>query len=96
MKMKLKLIAADYHRNGCTGAPFIASIFTDDDGSKKVGVDFGGDRFAVLQIDLLTNGNILFAQGNSWRGDHYASEVRQLYPQNCLEALNEISTPESV
>jgi hypothetical protein len=31
---------------------------------------------AVLDIAMLAAGNITFARGNSWRGDHFEGELR--------------------
>ena len=78
--MKIELLSAAYHRNGISGEPFITGLFTDEDGSTKMFVDFGEMRFAVLQVDKLAKGDIAFGS-NSWRGDWYAEEIRQLYPE---------------
>ena len=73
----MRLITSSHHRNGVTGDPFDVALVTDDDGTTKVVVDFGGSAVAVLQVDLLAAGDIAFGS-NSWRGDHYADRVRQL------------------
>lgn len=75
--MKLKLLSFSHHRNGVCAAPFCTGLFTDEDGETKMFVDFGGDRFAVLQVDKLAKGDIAFGS-NSWRGDHYADKIRSL------------------
>ena len=76
--MKMKLLSADYHRNGVSGEPFITGLFTDEEGHTKMFVDFGEMRFAVLQVDKLAKGDIEFGS-NSWRGDNYAEKIRSLY-----------------
>jgi hypothetical protein len=78
--MKIKLLSADSHRNGISGEPFITGLFTDEDGSTKMFVDFGEMRFAVLQVSLLLQGDVEF-RSNSWRGGVYAEKIRQLYPE---------------
>lgn len=70
-----------YHRNGVGGAPFYAVRFqwTDDDHKPRqmVGVVFEEPyTVAVLDIEELGRGNIAFAQGNSWRGDHFEEALR--------------------
>lgn len=75
--MKLKLLAKSHHRNGLCGAPFNVFLFRDEDKTVKLAVDFGGDRFAVLDVLKLAKGDIAFGS-NSWRGDAYASDIRKL------------------
>lgn len=75
--MKRSLISTSHHRNGVCGDPFNVSLIKDEDGTVKLCVDFGGMAFAVLQVDKLATGDIAFGS-NSWRGDHYADEVRKL------------------
>lgn len=77
MKPKLKLIATSHHRNGVSGDPFNVSLFKDADGTTKVFIDFGNSSYAVLQVDKMASGDIAFGS-NSWRGDHYAAEVRRM------------------
>lgn len=77
--MKIELLYTESHRNGISGEPFITGLFTDEDGSTKMFVDFGEMRFAVLQVDKLLEDDIAFGS-NSWRGDWYAEEIRNLYP----------------
>jgi hypothetical protein len=86
MIMKIKLLSADSHRNGISGEPFITGLFTDEDGRTKMFVDFGEMRFAVLQVDKLAEGDIAFGS-NSWRGDYYVNEIRELYPESLKEGL---------
>ena len=75
--MKIKILSEAYHRNGVFGEPFHVGLFQDEDGTTKVYVDFGGEAFAVLQVDLLAQGDVAFGS-NSWRGDTFAGPVRRL------------------
>ena len=74
---KLKLISTSHHRNGVCGDPFQVSIFQVPGEGRFVALDFGDSAFGMLQVDKLTAGDIAFGS-NSWRGDHYMDEVRQL------------------
>lgn len=84
--MKIKLLSAEWHRNGISGEPFITGLFTDEDGHTKMFVDFGEMRFAVLQVDKLAEGDIAFGS-NSWRGDYYVNEIRSLYDESLKSSL---------
>jgi hypothetical protein len=66
----------DHHRNGVSGEPFNVYIFIDPEHGRMVGIDFGGARFAVLNIEQLVNGDIAY-MSNSWKGDEYAPFVRK-------------------
>jgi hypothetical protein len=68
--------AKDHHRNGVTGEPFNVYIFNDPENGRMVGIDFGGARFAVLNIEQLAKGDIAF-MSNSWKGECYAPFVRK-------------------
>lgn len=77
--MKLKIIDIACHRNGICGAPFDVVLFRDEGpaGSRKVGILFDEPHCcAVLDIDKLTKGDILFGS-NSWRGDNYERHLRK-------------------
>lgn len=85
MKKNTEIEDVQHHRNGVGGEPFDVVLFrwTDDSGKRRnmVAVSFPDDeggsnpRVAVLDRDLLANGNARFCE-NSWRGDHFAHEVR--------------------
>ena len=83
MNIKIKEIA--YHRNGCGGEGFYVSIFkatADGKRRKMVAVVFGesddyNGRIAVFDIAELAKENITFAEGNSWRGDHFEDAIRK-------------------
>lgn len=77
--MNRKLIESAYHRNGVSGNGFWAHVFIDDDGSRKVAIDFGDIGqcpVAVLDIDILAKSGVAFGV-NSWRGDNYADDSRR-------------------
>jgi hypothetical protein len=77
--MKLKIIDIEFHRNGVCGAPFDVVLFQDEgsEDSRKVGIVFEQKgHCAVLAVDKLAAGDIAFGS-NSWRGDHYESDLRQ-------------------
>ena len=78
-----KILQIDRHRNGVFGEPFcIVEFESDPEGEgetlRMVAIVFDAPMHtAVLSVNGLANGNIAFAQGNSWRGDHFDSELRQ-------------------
>lgn len=80
--MKMKLTALDSHRNGISGEGFYVVLFdwTDEDGTRRhmQAVVFDERGYcAVFDVDELAKGNIAFAQGNSWRGDHFEPQCRK-------------------
>jgi hypothetical protein len=86
--MKLKIQEIAYHRNGVCGEGFHVIRFQwkdDDSGTMRnmVAIYFGADenefnpRCAVLDADETAAGNIGFANGNSWRGDHFSDDLRK-------------------
>ncbi len=74
----LKLIAIDSHRNGVTGNPFHVILFLDSKiGGTMLGIVFPETgSCAVLNVEMLTEGNIAFAS-NSWRGDYFEDDLRK-------------------
>ena len=83
MKTRIKARKTAYHRNGVSGEGFHVVTFDwkDDARVKRhmVGVQFeDGGACAVLDIDELVKDNIGFAEGNSWRGDHFEKELREV------------------
>lgn len=77
--MNLKIIDASYHRNGVCGAGFTAILFDDADNGRMIASLFDEPGYcAVYSVPELEKGNIAFAQGNSWRGDHFEDELRPL------------------
>ena len=81
--MEVKTIKeASYHRNGICGAGFHVIRFTADiDGGCKdanfLGILFDASgECAVICTDMLESHGVAFAQGNSWRGDHFEPALR--------------------
>ena len=80
MDIHVKEVA--YHRNGMGGEGFHVVRFAWDEAESSslrnmVGIVFeGSGRVAVLDADLTAMGNIAFAGGNSWRGDHFEAVLR--------------------
>jgi hypothetical protein len=80
-----------YHRNGVGGEGFYVVLFGDPEENpdgRMVAIHFPNDDkrllTAVLDVDQLSAGNIAFAEGNSWRGDHYHADIQaaiQVYEQ---------------
>jgi hypothetical protein len=73
-----KATAVDYHRNGVSGEGFYVVLFRSLPEIKQgVAIYFPSDhsRCAVLDVEQTAAGNVAFARGNSWRGDHYSDEV---------------------
>lgn len=79
--MKINVTATDYHRNGISGVGFNVALFdcTEDGVTRKmVGVTFPeAGECAVFDIAELAKGNIAFARGNSFRGDHFEGALRK-------------------
>ena len=73
--MELTLRSIAYHRNGISGMPFHAVLFTERRNGAEhdlVATVFDADcRVAVLDVGLLASGTVEFGV-NSWRGDRYA------------------------
>jgi hypothetical protein len=85
-----KLIEIAYHRNGVAGNGFHVVLFAwKDPGQAEVRrmvatvFEEQGD-VAVLDTAETMAGNIKFACGNSWRGDHFEAwlraQIAALYP----------------
>ena len=90
--MKLKILKASFHRNGVGGAGFYAIIFKDV-GEKKTMVASLFDEncyCAVYDIEQLQKHNIEFGNGNSWRGDHYETELRPLLEKFLKKGSNRL------
>lgn len=86
----MNITALDYHRNGCGGHGFYVALFTDKEVGQGVATVFCEDdgegytdrkatleacRISVFSVPELAAGNIAFARGNSWRGDHYIGPI---------------------
>jgi len=74
-----KITAASWHRNGIGGVGFYAILFDDPENGPMCASLFDEPGYcAVYKLSELAKGNIAFAQGNSWRGDRYESDLRPL------------------
>lgn len=77
---RIKITSVDYHRNGSAGTGFYVVLFQRERGKsieRFVATVFPERRsIAVLDIDLLTAGNIRFAE-NSWDGPEFEDECRR-------------------
>ncbi len=99
--MTIKNLKIDYHRNGVSGNGFHVATFNwKDDGEKKqrhmVAIIFEGQGdCAVLDIDETAKDNIEFANGNSWRGDHFEDELRKAIEQHNKELHEKIMNGET-
>lgn len=96
--MKLNILRMDYHRNGGGGVGFHVVIFDWDDTESRLfrrmvatvfeletkeeqAVGHNG-RVSVFDLDQLHAGNVTFARGNSWRGDHFEESLRKAIKAN--------------
>lgn len=78
MNEQYQLVAVSYHRNGIGGNGFHVVLFSDHDQGLMVANVFDErGSVAVLNVQMLVDGNIEFAKGNSWRGDHYEPWLRE-------------------
>lgn len=81
--MELKIIESSFHRNGIGGNGFYAIRFQWKPEDSDSAENFLATLFdeagscAVIGLDRIPSMGIAFAQGNSWRGDHFESELRQ-------------------
>ena len=76
--MKIKIKDASFHRNGIAGVGFYAILFTDEENGEMIASLFDEEGYcAVYKVSELAKGNIQFANGNSWRGDHFENELRK-------------------
>lgn len=79
--MNLEILKISCHRNGVCGTPFTVILFKDKDlmdmtSNLMVAIYFTPTECAVLNVVETLKGNVDFAQGNSWRGDRYASSLK--------------------
>ena len=75
--MNVKIKEVSFHRNGICGEGFYAILFEDEDeeGMFIASLFDEPGYCAVYSVAELGQGNILFANGNSWRGDRYADAL---------------------
>ena len=82
MKMNLTVNKVSHHRNGVSGVGFTVVLFTDNENNDGPMVatisDDDSSACHVLNVGELVKGNIEFANGNSFRGDHYSHALLPL------------------
>jgi len=95
MSMNLTIEEVAHHRNGVGGAPFSVVKFACPEAGNMIGIVFDlaegkewDGRCAVLNRDMLAEGNIAFGE-NSWRGDHYESDLRVAIEKRSDERFEE-------
>lgn len=82
-KLNLSNFVLDYHRNGIAGDGFHVCLFTwkEDRATTRQMMAIVFDTpgcCAVLDMGEIMRGNIEFAGGNSWRGDHFEPYLREI------------------
>lgn len=91
--MNIFPVEISYHRNGVAGRGFyVVNFHWRDEGSKKqrrmLATVFAEEDYtpngllSVLDIDETNQGNIAFAQGNSWRGDDFELSLLRAIQQH--------------
>ena len=81
--MKLKIQEVSFHRNGICGHGFCAVRFRWTPDNAKDEESFLAFLFdepgqcAVIGLDRIETMGVAFAQGNSWRGDHFEADLRK-------------------
>jgi hypothetical protein len=92
---KVSNLKVDYHRNGIGGNGFYVALFDMKEGCeevrKMVGVVFPeAGTVAVFDLKMLAEGNIEFANGNSWRGDMFEPELREAIAKHEIKEIARI------
>ena len=79
-RSKTKILKASFHRNGVSGEGFYAILFTCEDAEGPMFAALFDELgyCAVTEVAKLVEGNIEFANGNSWHGDVYEASLRPL------------------
>ncbi len=94
----IKVTELSYHRNGICGEGFYAVLFDwDDEGTRRkmvASVFDGKGRCAVYDVAQLADGNIAFAQGNSWRGDNFEPELRKAIKKHTSNRIGPFALPQ--
>jgi len=82
--MNIKIKEYSYHRNGVSGNGFYAIIFLHAPDESIKEETFLATLFdepgscAVISLDRIEKCGIAFAKGNSWRGDNFENELREI------------------
>jgi len=75
--VNVTIVSASYHRNGIGGLGFYAILFDEAEHGRMIASLFDQPgACAVYTLEGLNAGNIMFAHGNSWRGDVYEEVLR--------------------
>lgn len=94
--MNLQIQEITRHRNGVCGNPFYVVLFTLD--TKEIGLDNGKEEkflatlfddpgsCAVIGLDRIETMGVSFAEGNSWRGDHFEDQLRKIIANGSLQS----------
>jgi len=83
-KKRFAIQEASYHRNGTFGDGFWAIRFRWSPPDTKKEENFIATIFehsggcAVLSLDRMETHGVAFGRGNSWRGDEFDAELREL------------------
>lgn len=90
-----------YHRNGVSGIGFHVVTFRwaerHEEPRPMVGTVFPElGAVAVFDRELLRQGNIGFAEGNSWRGDHFEAALREAIAQYDRAVCERLGLPAPV
>lgn len=77
--MDIKIIDCSFHRNGVGGVGFYAVLFDDPEQGRMIASLFDKSGYcAIYKVEELSQNNVQFANGNSWRGDVYEEKLRPL------------------
>jgi len=71
----MKIEQLEYHRNGVSGIGFHAIIFTCKEGHMVATVFPERGAVSIISLDRIEEYGVRFG-ANSWRGDHYESDLR--------------------
>jgi len=86
--MNLKIQECSFHRNGVGGLGFYAIRFqwkpddADDPENFLATLFDEAGACAVISLDRIEKCGVAFAQGNSWRGDHFEKELRRIVKED--------------
>ena len=92
----MKVLEVPRHRNGICGEPFYVIRFIDNpDGHEENFIatlfDESG-QCAVIGLDRIEKMGVTMSRGNSWRGDHFETELREYckkYEERAMKAFND-------
>jgi hypothetical protein len=85
----ITVLAIDYHRNGIAGTGFYVVLFTTPDCPRETMLavsfecenaelsDYHDGEIAILSVEKLSDRNIEFGNGNSYRYEFFADEIKK-------------------